>query len=261
MRPKFRLVRGEGEASKTAELVIYDFIGSDPWSGGGVGARQVVDQLAGLGDVEQLDVRINSPGGDVADGTAIYNALSRLKAHVVVHVDGLAASIATLIAMAGDEIRTAENAMWMVHQPWTVAAGDAGEMRRTADVLDRFWSAMLTTYSRRTGSSAGTITGRVEAGGGEWWMTSAEAVEAGFADVVSEPERDVSAYGLDRFRRVPERLAAAATVGGENAPGDRRTAPRLPAAIEVAAPRVVRAAPGPDEAQIRRRRLVAWLST
>lgn len=246
MRPKFALIRGEGEAAKSAELVIYDIIGYDPWGGGGISARAVTEALAGLSGVESIDVRLNSPGGEVADGTAIYNALARFPGRVVVHVDGVAASIATLIAMAGDEVRIAENAMWMIHQPWTVAAGDAPEMRRTAEVLDRHWSAMLTTYARRTGRRAETIANKVEKAGGEWWMTAEEAVTEGFGDVVAEPEKDVQAFGLERYSRVPERLAASA------APGTVARRAAFPSALEVAAPRVSRA-PIRDPQEARRR--------
>lgn len=247
---RFRCVRGEGDAASRAELLMYDYIGFDPWSGSGVTARAVVDALAGLEGVTEVDVRINSPGGDVSDGVAIYNALARFNGRVVVHVDGIAASIATLIAMAGDEIRSAENAMWMVHQPWTIAVGDAPEMRRTAEILDRYWTGMLATYARRTGRRAETITSRVEKAGGEWWMTSAEALEAGFADVVSKPDRDVEAYGLARYRQVPERLAAAASAAPGPVAG--REVPRL---VEVSAPRVTRPPNGPSLVEARARRL------
>ena len=245
----FHLIRGEGDAAKKAELLIYDTIGLDFWTSSGVTAKQVRDSLASLDGVDELAVRINSPGGDVSEGTAIYNALSRWPGRVVVHIDGMAASVATLVAMAGDEIRTAENAMWMVHQPWTGAVGDAPEMRRVADVLDRFWSAMLTTYSRRTGRRSETISNRVERAGGEWWMTAEEAVKEGFSDAVEQPSKEAQVFGLSRFRNVPERLAASA---------EKDDAPRAPVApqlIEVAAPRVERVQQE-DLEQVRRRRIV-----
>lgn len=217
MKPNFRVVRAEG--ARVAELQLYDVIGHDWWSGGGVSSKSVIDALAALADCESIDVRINSPGGDASEGVAIYNALARFAGRVVVHVDAMAASIASLIAMAGDEIRTAENALWMVHQPWTGVAGDASEMRRVADVLDRYWSSMLTTYSRRTGMNGAEVTRRVAAGGGEWWMTAAEAVEAGFSDVAvaagveASSEVAIQASWASRFRRAPARVAASATAG------------------------------------------------
>lgn len=257
MKRSYSFVRAagapEGEKPASAEMLLYDVIGRDPWSGGGITATQVIADLETLGDAPQLDLRINSPGGEVSDGVAIYNALSRFKGRVVVHVDGIAASIATLIAMAGDEIRTAENAMWMVHQPWTVAVGDAPDMRRVADVLDKHWSSMLTTYARRTGRRAATIAQKVTDAGGEWWMTAEESVAAGFSDLSVEPSKDVTAYGLQRFRHVPERIAASADPS--NAP--QPVALPCAAVVELACPRrVVPETPCLDLDQIRRRRLV-----
>src|SRR5690606_10806318 len=104
-------------------LYLYDILGLDLF--GGIAARQVVDDLRALGEVPALDVRVNSPGGDVFEGIAVYNALARFPAKVTVHVDGIAASIASLIATAGDQTIVSENAMFLVHRPWTVVAGDA----------------------------------------------------------------------------------------------------------------------------------------
>ena len=145
------LAKAEDE-QPTPTLYLYDVLGPDLF--GGIASRQIVDDLQALGPVEALDVRINSPGGDVFEGIAVYNALKRFPAKVTVHIDGLAASIASLIAMAGDKTLIAENAMVMVHRPWTVVLGDAEEMRHVADHLDKAWSAMLTTYARRTGRRA-----------------------------------------------------------------------------------------------------------
>ncbi len=207
------LRNGRGYALAPAEdgkpaptLYLYDVLGVDLF--GGVSARQVVDDLAALGDVPELDVRINSPGGDVFEGIAVYNALARFPAKVTVHIDGLAASAATLVAMAGNEIAIAENAMVMVHRPWTALMGDAPELRRQAEILDKAWSAMLTTYQRRTGRRAATVEQHVAEAGGEWWMTAEEAVAEGFADVVAKPEKDAQVFGLHRFKHVPAHLAA-----------------------------------------------------
>jgi ATP-dependent protease ClpP protease subunit len=247
---KYSFIRGEGDAAKSATLYLYDFVGFDPWSGGGVTAKKVIDDLAALGQVDAIDVRVNSPGGDVFDGVAIYNALARNPAKVTVHVDGLAASIASLIAMAGDEIRVAENAMFMVHQPWTIAIGDAPEMRRVAEALDKAWSSMLATYQRRTGRRAETITKKVADAGGEWWLTAEEAVAQGFADVVAAPSKDAEAFGLARFRKAPERL------GGSAAKDDAVRAWTPPEVLELVTPRVARTPEGPDPEQLRRRRIV-----
>ena len=186
--------------------VLYDVLGMDMF--GGIAARQIVDDLNALGPIEALDVRVNSSGGDVFEGIAVYNALKRFPAKVTVHIGGIAASIASLIAMAGDKTLISENAMVMVHRPWTAVMGDAEEMRRVAETLDKAWSATLTTYQRRTGRRAATVAQRVTNAGGEWWMTAAEAVAEGFADEVVKAEKQAQVFGLHRFRKVPAQLAA-----------------------------------------------------
>ena len=225
-------------------LYLYDVLGVDLF--GGIPARQVVEDLAALGPVEALDVRINSPGGDVFEAIAVYGALVRFPAQVTMHIDGVAASAASLVAMAGDRTLIAENAMVMVHRPWTAVLGDAPEMRRQAEVLDKAWSAMLATYARRTGRRAATFEQKVAAAGGEWWLTAAEAVSEGFADHVTKPEKQAQVFGLGRFHRVPERLAARAT-------GDAPASAGHPAVLEIAAPRVTREATAGAGAAARRR--------
>jgi ATP-dependent protease ClpP protease subunit len=190
------------EGAATPTLYLYDSLGVDLF--GGIAARQVVADLQSLGPVEALDVRVNSPGGDVFEGIAVYNALKRFPAKVTVHIDGIAASIASLIAMAGDKTLIAENAMVMVHRPWTAVMGDAEEMRRVAEHLDKAWSAMLTTYQRRTGRRAATVAQRVADAGGEWWMTAEEAVAEGFAAQLAASAKDEASAPAVAAPRVAE---------------------------------------------------------
>jgi ATP-dependent protease ClpP protease subunit len=232
------------EGSQTPTLHLYDVIGEDLL--GGIAARQVVADLAALGKVESLDVRINSPGGDVFEGLALYNALARFPAKVTVHIDGIAASIASLIALAGDRTLIAENAMVMVHRPWTAVLGDAEQLRHHADSLDKAWTAMLATYARGTGRRAESFAQRVTKAGGEWWLTAEEAVAEGFADGVEKTGKQAQVFGLSRFHRVPERLAARAT---DSAPPHAAH----PAVAEIAAPRVERVAASGTPAAVRRR--------
>mgnify|MGYP001582012276 CR=1 FL=1 len=117
-------------ADNSAEIFIYDFI--DDW---GVKAADLVPQIAAL-KVDLITVRINSPGGNVFDGVAIYNALRQHSARVVVQIDAMAASIATLIALGGDELRMASNALFMIHDPSAITMGTATDHRKTADLLD-----------------------------------------------------------------------------------------------------------------------------
>jgi len=232
----YALLRAQdGEAAPT--LYLYDILGVDLF--GGIAAREIVDDLAALADAPELAVRINSPGGDVFEGIAVYNALTRFPGNVTVHIDGIAASIASLVAMAGDKTLIAENAMVMIHRPWTVAMGDAPEMRRQADVLDRTWSSMQATYARRTGRRATTFEQHVAAAGGEWWLTAEEAVAEGLADSVEKPTKQAQVFGLSRFKKVPARLAATAQ---DAAPV---LAPAAPHVDEIAPPRVV-ATPDPE---------------
>lgn len=224
------------ENQPTPTLYLYDILGVDLF--GGIPARQIVDDLAALGPVEALDVRINSPGGDVFESIAVYNALVRFPAKVTVHIDGVAASAASLVAMAGDRTLVAENAMVMIHRPWTQAMGDAPEMRRQAEVLDKAWSAMLATYARRTGRRAATFEQKVADSGGEWWLTAEETVAEGLADAVEKPTKDAQVFGLSRYRKVPARFAAAArdAVPNDAAPAQPLEVPRV---AEIASPRVV----------------------
>ena len=150
------------------------------------------------------------------------------------HVDGLAASIASLIAMAGDTRRVAENAMFMVHRPWTAVMGDAVEMRRQADTLEKAWDAMLATYARRTGRRARAIEKSVATAGGEWWLSAKDAVTEGFADTVEKPAKEAAVYGLRRFHRVPEPLAARAI--DDEMPAALSSPPHV---ADIAPPRVV----------------------
>lgn len=158
-----------------AEILLYDEIG-----GWGVRAKDFIQALKDAGTKRPL-VRINSPGGDVFDGLAIYNFLRGLNA--TVQIDGLAASMASVIALAGKEVRIAENGFFMVHNPWGVAAGDAADLRDYADMLDKVQSTLESTYAQRTGKPLDTIR--------EWmskdtWFNAQEAVDAGLASAISD---------------------------------------------------------------------------
>lgn len=164
-------------ADDEATVYIYGDIGG--WFGGVV-AEDVAKEIAAL-DVATLNVRINSPGGLVFDGVAIYNALVAHKAHVVVTIEGIAASIASVIAMAGDEIKIGEAATIMIHKPWSFAMGDAEVLRKEAEVLDVLEGGLVDIYAARTGKKAADIGPLLAA---ETWMRGKEAVDEGFADEV-----------------------------------------------------------------------------
>jgi ATP-dependent Clp endopeptidase proteolytic subunit ClpP len=185
-----------------AEVVLYDVI--DPYYG--ISAAAVHEQLKAVGDVKRIRVRINSPGGSVFDGTAIYNILRAHPARKIVSVDGLAASMASIVAMAGDEIEMGEGAYMMVHDPLGVAVGDSAEMRDVAELLDRMKTQLVGIYARRTGRSEAEIAQLMQ---DETWMSAREAVAGRFADRVV-PGLAVAARFFDknpgRFRNVPASL-------------------------------------------------------
>lgn len=166
-----------------AELIIYGEIGQNPWSEQSVEARDIVDALADLDANARLSVRINSPGGIVADGLAIYNALRRHRGPSVAYVDAQAFSAASVIAMGADEIEMARASVMMVHGPSTIAAGKSEDMREAAKALDRMAVAMGAAYRGR-GIDAETVDAWLS-DGKDHYFTADEAVSAGLADRIS----------------------------------------------------------------------------
>lgn len=170
--------------SKAADILIFGEIGESWWSEGTVTAHELVKELAAL-DVGVLNIRINSYGGAVSDGLAIYNALRRHRAEKRVTVEGVAVSIASLIAMAGDTIDMPANTLLMIHAPWGFVQGNAADMRETADTLDRYAQAMASSYARKSKQSEADMLALLR-DGKDHWYTADEAKTAGFADTVSD---------------------------------------------------------------------------
>jgi ATP-dependent protease ClpP protease subunit len=177
-------------------ITMFDVIGEDWWTGAGVTAKRVSAALRSIGD-KDVTVKINSPGGDMFEGIAIYNLLRSHPAKVTVEVLGWAASAASIIAMAGDEIRMGLGTFMMVHNAWGVVIGNRHDMRDAADLFDGFDSAIADIYEARTGMKRADIEKLMDA---ETFMGPSEAVKNGFADVVDEgidaPEGD--AKNMDR---------------------------------------------------------------
>lgn len=196
----FSIRRRAPSASGTtsAEVFIYGDIGESWWDET-VSAKDFVKEIAAL-DVETLTVRINSVGGSVPDGLAIYNALKRHKANVTTCIDGMAMSIASLIAMAGDTVEMADNAILMIHAPWTYAAGNAAELREQADVLDTWAAAMSTSYAAKTGREQADMLALLT-DGADHYYTADEAKTEGFVDAI------VSALPIAASAVAPEALA------------------------------------------------------
>lgn len=208
----YRMAAKGGDA---ADVYIYDTIG-----GWGITATQFKDDLKALGTLKTIDLRVNSDGGDVFEGRAIYTQLAQHSARIVAHVDGIAASIASLICMAADEIRMADGAFMMIHNSWTFTIGNAAEHQRTMDLLNSVDGTVQETYAARTGQTLADIKKWC---GDETWMTASEAVARGFADVKDEPVKVAAALrDPSRFRNLPamlrpNRLAAASALASMSA--------------------------------------------
>ncbi len=197
---------------KTGEVFIYGDIVSDKWYDTDVTAKSFQEDLEALGDVDTLNIYINSYGGSVFQAQAIYSILKRHAARVNVYIDGIAASAASLVAVAGDTVYMPKNAMMMVHWPWSFAVGNAKELRREADALDKIGESMVAAYLAKTGDA---LTGETlaELLDAETWMTAEEAVGYGLADELVEAKNIAASVGpewaetyLSRYRNIPEPL-------------------------------------------------------
>ncbi len=194
-----------------AEVLVYDMIGGGGFFEEGITAKAFRQQLKGVKS-KVINLRINSPGGSVTEAAAMLSALDDHPARIEVDVDGLAASAASVLAMAGDTVRMSASALMMVHDPYSGVMGGAADMRRMADLLDSVREQIIDRYAKKTGAK--TSRDRLaEMMRDETWFTPAEAVAAGFADSIT-PGRQiaacVSAETLERmgYKRVPkDRLA------------------------------------------------------
>lgn len=186
---------------QTATLNIYGDITSWPWLDSDVSAANLSKQLESLSDVTQIDVYINSYGGEVAEGLAIYNALKRHKAKVTTHCDGFACSIASVIFMAGDERVMNEASLLMIHNAWTLAEGNAAALRKQADDLDKITQASVEAYKAHSSLTEEEIKALMDA---ESWILPDEALSYGFATSVEKTEKDKASQnaGLKLFQIV-----------------------------------------------------------
>ena len=182
MTARFKGFRSEVLEAKEArgfrflDLYIYDVISY--W---GVSAADVAKAIEDAGDVERINVFISSPGGSVWEGMAIYSLLKRHPAHVTVVVDSLAASMASIIAMVGDEIRAMPGAMVMIHNPAANVYGQSKDMKKYASLLDKIKAVAVSIYAKRTGRDAADIEQWMDE---ETWFTATEALENGFVYVI-----------------------------------------------------------------------------
>jgi len=215
LKKKFWQFRAAADDPKAGELLLYGIISDYSWWEDEVTPKQFKEDLDALGDVDEIRVYINSDGGDIFAGQAIYSILKRHKARVTVYVDGLAASIASVVAMAGDMIYMPKNAMMMIHNPWTIAVGNADDFRKLADDMDKIRESLIVAYQGKSGLEREKIVEMMDA---ETWMTAEEAVELGFADEIEQTKQIAATvrgsklvvngqeFDLARFRNVPAGL-------------------------------------------------------
>lgn len=168
----------QAAAEDDASISIFDQIGYDGWTGEGTTAKRISAALRNMGGAD-VTVNINSPGGDVFEGLAIYNILREYKGAVTVNILGLAASAASFIAMAGDDVRIARAGFLMIHNSWVMAVGNRNDLREVAETLEPFDRAMADIYAARTGQTQDEMLALMDS---ETWIGGSDAIESGFAD-------------------------------------------------------------------------------
>ena len=189
------------KADGRGEVLIYDTIGEDFWTGEGVTAKGISAALKTLGAVSEIDLRINSNGGDVFQGNAIYSALNAHPAKINVHIDGIAASMASIIAMVGDTVSMSENALFMIHEPRGVARGTSEDMLATASLLDQIGSNAVNVYAGKTKQEPAAIKAAMVK---ETWYTAAQAKAAGFVDTITPNKHITAHFDVSQFANAPE---------------------------------------------------------
>lgn len=200
-------VRVNADDGDEAEILIYGDIGYG-WYDEGITGESISREIAAI-DSDVINVRVNSGGGLVFEGLAIYNALARHDAKIIMHVDSIAASIASVILMAGDEIRISEGAQVMIHKPWSGLYGDANALRKEAEILDKLEGGIIDIYAARTGAKRADLQAWVDS---ETWFTGNEAVDAGFADSMTpaKTKKAASSALFSIFKNTPKNLLASA---------------------------------------------------
>lgn len=196
----------------SAEITLYGSITGEGWFSESSSKAFQAD-LKDLGEVAEIDLYINSPGGDVFEGQAIHSMLQRHKAKINVYVDALAGSIASVIAMAGDTITMPSNSMMMIHNPYMGMIGNAAEFRKAAEDLDKITDSIVSTYLAKAGEKIEESTLR-DLLDNETWLTADEALQYGLADTVTE-EKNVAAQidenVVSQFKNIPAKIVARLT--------------------------------------------------
>ena len=227
MNPNQKFYALEKTGNNETTIHLYDEVGAF-----GAGSKDFLADLGKL-DGQHIHLRINSPGGSVIEGTAIYNSLRRHQGGLTVHIDALAASMASVIAMAGAPVYIADNALLMIHNPWTVSMGDSDQLRREADLLDKLKSTLVNAYKRKSGMEEEEIRAMMDA---ETWLDAVEAVALGFADAIEEGVAAAASVTPDqlraRFDTFAKGMTATETPAPETPVIEEPTAPAVPPVAE-----------------------------
>lgn len=200
-------VRAAAEDDPDRTISVYDVIGYDYWTGDGVTAKRIAGALRNMGP-GPVTVNINSPGGDMFEGLAIYNLLREHKGEVTVKILGLAASAASVIAMAGDTVQIARAGFLMIHNAWVMAVGNRNDLIEVAETLKPFDDAMASIYAARTGEDAAEMGKLMDA---ETWIGGEAAIERGFADELlasDQVEKGAGKANASAARRIEAGLRA-----------------------------------------------------
>jgi len=185
----------QNKAGETADIYIFDEIGTY-----GVTAQDFISEIKGLKDMP-INLRINSLGGDVFDGMAMYNVIKRREAKTTVYIEGIAASIATIIALGADEVIMAENSLFMIHNAWGGTSGEAKDMRKTAETLDKITSELTDIYVKKTGLSYDALAEMMDE---ETWLNAQEAFDLGFIDTISDSIKVAAKYDVSKFKNITQ---------------------------------------------------------
>ena len=177
--------------SQMTEVMIYDEIGNF-----GVDAKSFINEIKQIPNDTSVLLRINSPGGSVIDGLAIYDAISRMPQKVTARIEGIAASMASVIALAADEVIMSENSLYMIHNVWGGEVGDSDDLRKAADLMDKMGERLINIYVSKTGQSEEQIRSWMDA---ETWFNSSEAQEAGFINLVEEPIKMAAMFDIKKY--------------------------------------------------------------
>ena len=185
----------QNKAGKPADVYIFDEIGTY-----GITAQEFITDIKDLKDTP-INLRINSLGGDVFDGMAMYNVIKRREAKTTVYIEGIAASIATIISLGADEVVMAENSLFMIHNAWGGTMGEAKDMRKTAETLEKITGELTDIYRKKTGLSYDALAEMMDE---ETWLNANEALDMGFIDTISDSIKVAAKYDVSKFKNITQ---------------------------------------------------------